>query len=131
MDKEILYLNNSLVNSLLAQHNGGLVSGVSSEESSGKAKTKGNTTGGKISTDVSAEASAGLGKILSRFDANIKGDIGGETSLKSTRETALSEGQKDIINKQFHDYSLNILLDDLAGALKDNLNVTEIGDIIQ
>ncbi|MDG2544928.1 hypothetical protein [Lactiplantibacillus plantarum] len=34
MDKEILYLNNNLVNSLLAQHNKGLVSGISSEEAS-------------------------------------------------------------------------------------------------
>jgi len=131
MDKEILYLNNNLVNSLLAQHNGGLVSIVSSEDSSSKKMTKGNEVGGEISTRVGVDASAGLGKILSHFDASVNGELTAKEDGHINRSNELSEGQKDIINKTFHDYSLTILLEDQAKSLKTDVDSAQIGEIVK
>lgn len=129
-EKEILYLNTNLVNSLLSQHNGGLIAGVNTETSTDKKMKKETRVGGKNSATVGAEASAGLGKILSKFNATVDGEFTGEMNGDRTRGKELSEGQKDIINKTFHDYSLNILLNDLDTIIKKEISKTEIGDLV-
>lgn len=130
-EKAILYLNTNLVNSLLSQHNGGLVSGVNTENSTNKKMQNSSKTGGKNSATIGTEASAGLGKFLSSFDASVNGKMTGEVNGEKTRGKELSEGQKDIINKTFHDYSLNILLEDLSDIIKSTIDNTEIGDLVQ
>lgn len=130
-EKAILYLNTNLVNSLLSQHNGGLVSGVNTENSTNKKMHNSSKTGGKTSATVGAEASAGLGKLLSSFNASVDGKIMGEIDGEKARSKELSEGQKDIINKTFHDYSLNILLEDLSDMIKSTIDDTKIGDLVQ
>lgn len=131
MDKEILYLNNNLVNSLLAQHNKGLVSGISSEEASQNTMSKENEIGGSIGTKAGVDASAGLGKILSHFDANVNGELQAGQSGSTQRRKELSESQRDIINTTFHDYTLELLIKDQESAIMDNIPGTSIGDIIQ
>lgn len=97
------------MNSTLAQLNQGLITSYASEENSSEtlsethnsSMTKKSTLGGKLVLN----ANFGFDKLESE-----------QTSK------AILEGQRDILNKAFHDYALQILIDDLESKdlIKEN-----------
>ncbi|MCG5026830.1 hypothetical protein MAH48_14570, partial [Anoxybacillus flavithermus] len=114
--KEIIYLNTEIMNSLIAQLDKGITTYYSLEQTIQETNTEtSQTTRGKAA-GFNGTVQSGTGNLLSNvslsFGANISGN-GNETNGSSR---ALLEGQRDLLNKAFHDYALNILLQ----LLKEN-----------
>ncbi|KJE27926.1 hypothetical protein LG52_3891 [Geobacillus kaustophilus] len=114
--KEIIYLNTEIMNSLIAQLDKGITTYYSLEQTIQETNTEtSQTTRGKAA-GFNGTVQSGTGSLLSNvslsFGANISGN-GNETNGSSR---ALLEGQRDLLNKAFHDYALNILLQ----LLKEN-----------
>lgn len=110
--KEIIYLDTNLVNSMLAQLNEGLVQSYSEELSTQEGntdtrqdtkKSSGSFTGG-VKIDTGLLPGGGL-------ELRANKSSGGDTA--EIISTTFLDGQKDILNKAFHDYSLNILIEEL------------------
>lgn len=110
--KEIIYLDTEIINSMLAQLDEGIINSFTleniSQETQGEevqsgrgkeAKLKGNVT---LSTGILPGGSIKFGTDL--------GNSGTETEKYSS---SILEGQKDILNKAFHDHALEILLNKL------------------
>lgn len=128
--KEIIYLDTDSMNSLLAQLGQGLIDNYAVEESAA------TTEGSSSSTDLGVEGG---------FKAGVKVDTGafpggsmdfgfnsgGAETEGEINSKEVTEGQRDLLNKRFHDYSLDILIMKLkqADLIKEN-NIQE-GDIIQ
>lgn len=110
--KEIIYLDTDIMNSMLAQLDEGLINSfvLESSEQEGVSETAATSLTKKAGLKAGGKLSTGLfpGGELS-FGANI-GNDNGET--ESTSKTML-EGQKDILNKAFHDYALEVLIQKL------------------
>lgn len=106
--KEIIYLDTNMLNSMLAQLDEGIINSFSMEENSQESETEEQrTTRGKnaglkghikLSTGIFPGGEVLLG---SKLDNN------GNESFAGSR--TILEGQKDILNKAFHDYALDIL----------------------
>lgn len=128
--KEIIYLDTEIMNSLLAQLDQGIVDNYAIEESS--------------ATSEASSTSSDLG-VQHGFNAGIKFDTGalpggaasfgfnsgGKENEGQINSVEVTEGQKDLLNKQFHDYSLDILMMKLNS--KDLIKHEDIeeGDLIQ
>lgn len=110
--KEIIYLDTEIMNSMLAQLDEGLVNSFSlentSQETNGETTQSTRTSSGGLNARV--KVSTG---ILPGGSLNFGGrkDAGGSESEGYT--TTFLEGQKDILNKAFHDHALNILINKL------------------
>lgn len=127
--KEIIYLDTEIMNSMLAQLDEGLVNSYtlesSNQETSGETtqttrfSSGGLTAGVKVSTGFLPGGSLNFGS---------KKDSGGNESESYT--TTILEGQKDILNKAFHDHALNILIDKLKvrNLINTDTNLKE-GDL--
>jgi len=111
--KEFIYLDTDLMNSMLAQLDEGLVNNFSIETSdqetnsnstqSTSGKNSGLTASIKVGTGLFPGGSLGAGASL--------GNNGSESENYSR---TILEGQKDILNKAFHDYALELLIDKLV-----------------
>lgn len=128
--KEIIYLDTEIMNSLLAQLDQGITSSYSNEQTNQTSEGVANqsSVGKKSGIDASIKMSSGAlpgGEI--GFGSSI-GSSDGETETSSRRFT---EGQRDLLNKKFHDYSLDILINKLKDnelLINDELNE---GDLIE
>lgn len=128
--KEIIYLDTEIINSMLAQLDEGLVNSFTLESSSQETQGQDSqsTIGKSAGLNTRLKLSTGIfpgGSI--NFGAN-----SGENGVESERiSTTMLEGQKDILNKAFHDYALEILHDKLLqqNLLKDIQNAVE-GDLL-
>lgn len=104
--KEIIYLDTDLTNSLLAQLDQGLITSFSAEQNSQEGLTEGQQS--SFAKQGTVKGGVHLGGLL--FG---KTGIDGQVTTTATETTSDSrtflEGEKDILNKAFHDYSLNIL----------------------
>ncbi|MBY0222741.1 MULTISPECIES: DUF6414 family protein [Sporosarcina] len=122
--KEIIYLDTEIMNSLLAQLDEGLVHSFTLENSgeeteseeiqTTRGKESGITAGVKVSTGMLPGGEFSLGTNL--------GNSGEEANNYSK---TILEGQKDILNKAFHDYSLDLLIKKLT----ENDLLTENGKL--
>lgn len=107
--KEIIYLDTDIMNSLLAQLDQGVISSISHEQSSQlnegeevkSSKTKKSRLGGGLKVNSGA---------LPGGELHLKADLGNGGDEEESYSRGILEGQRDILNKAFHDYSLNILL---------------------
>ncbi|MEF3330615.1 DUF6414 family protein [Oceanobacillus oncorhynchi] len=117
--KEIIYLDTDIMNSLLAQLEQGISSSFTQEKSNQLTESSTVTSYSEQKGEFGASA-LGLKGLSSSSDSE------SETSSKG-----FTEGQKDLMNKEFHDYSLNRLISKLKESelIKDN-NLIE-GDIIE
>jgi len=95
--KEIIYLDTELMNSMLAQIDEGLITSFSAEESIQENETEG------LHKTRSKNAKVGY----------LGFGIGGERRKMELESKTMLEGQKDILNKTFDDYALDILSDKL------------------
>jgi hypothetical protein len=129
--KEIIYLDTELMNSMLAQLDEGLINSFVLEhlnqevETSGQQTTRGKGAGfsGNVSVGTGALPGGKLG-----FGANI-----GNTGNESTNEsTSFLESEKDILNKAFHDYALEILISKLKqiNELTEEKSNLKQGDLL-
>ncbi|HDR8171982.1 TPA: hypothetical protein QC096_006186 [Bacillus thuringiensis] len=108
--KEIIYLDTDLMNSMLAQLEKGLITSYSAEQNSQENLTEGQQSrhGKKASINGSLQignsifAKAGIGSSV------------GTDGMEITQESrSFLEGEKDILNKAFHDYALDVLQEKL------------------
>ncbi|MBM7607538.1 hypothetical protein JOD29_000782 [Lysinibacillus composti] len=113
--KEIIYLDTEIMNSMLAQLDQGLVNNFSMEssnqETTGEATQSTRHSSGGLTAGVKVSSGFLPG---GSFQLGGKSDAGGNESESYT--TTFLEGQKDILNKAFHDHALNILI----SKLEDN-----------
>ncbi|MDY7044025.1 hypothetical protein RVS70_07375 [Virgibacillus sp. M23] len=129
--KEIIYLDTESVNSLLAQLDQGVTNEFTVEEATSVSHASSSTT--DLGMDNSFEGGMKLDTgMLPGGALNFKfkrGDSENEGEISSVQVT---DGQRDLLNKQFHDYSLDILIYKLRkeNLIKDSNNIKE-GDIIQ
>lgn len=121
--KEIIYLDTDIINSLLAQLEQGIVNNYAVEETTATSESSGSSTDSGVDSGLETAVNLGLAKF------NLKNDSRENESQISSVE--VTEGQKDLLNKQFHDYSLDILMNKLN---KENLikeKDFQEGDLIQ
>ncbi|WP_079709962.1 DUF6414 family protein [Paraliobacillus ryukyuensis] len=110
--KEILYLNTELMNSLLAQLSRGLIKNFSQEQSNQETQTEGQQSTIGEKAGVSGQVRIGTGWFPGA-DFSLNGRINDEGTESNTESRSFLEGQKDILNKEFHDYALEILVEQL------------------
>ena len=129
--KEIIYLDTESVNSLLAQLDQGVTNEFMIEEGSSISRSSTQTTDlgmdggveGGIKLDTGMFPGGSLNFNVRRGDRQNEGEI---SSVQVT------DGQKDLLNKQFHDYSLDILIHKLRKRkLVNDTDEIKEGDIIQ
>ena len=106
--KEIIYLDTELMNSMLAQLDNGLITNFSSEQSSQEGETEGQQSLRGENAGVNAGAKIGTGSIPG-FNVSIGANLGSQGSESTNSSRSFLEGQKDILNKRFDDYALEIL----------------------
>ncbi|MDO6849226.1 hypothetical protein Q4S57_14795 [Priestia megaterium] len=127
--KDIIYLDTEIMNSMLAQLNNGLITNFSSEQSSQESETEGQQSLRGESAGLNAGAKVGTGA-LGGFNLNIGAKIGSQGTESSNTSRSFLEGEKDILNKTFDDYALDVLENKLVedDLLKHGPNFTE-GDL--
>lgn len=110
--KEIIYLDTDIMNSMLAQLDEGLINSFSLEQSNQESES--------AEQQSSRGKNAGLnGSIIAGSDLfGGKLQLGaslGNNGNESTREThTMLDGQKDVLNKAFHDHALEVLTSKLV-----------------
>ncbi|MFE6167047.1 hypothetical protein ACFVP8_04115 [Viridibacillus arvi] len=106
--KEIIYLDTNIMNSMLAQLDQGIVNSFSLENSDQEEVTESSnsTSGLKAAVEAGVKLSTG---ILPGGSVTLKGNGGGNKTESEGVSKTFSEGQKDILNKAFHDYALEVL----------------------
>lgn len=127
--KEIIYLDTDLMNSILAQLDEGLINSFSLEQSNQESETEGQQSARGKSAGVDAQISADTG-FFGGGGVKIGAKLGGNGSESTNESKTILEGQKDILNKAFHDYALDILLNKLieSDSIKDK-NLLLEGDL--
>ncbi|MCR9038525.1 hypothetical protein QRX25_09930 [Bacillus sp. L381] len=120
--KEILYLDTELMNSNLAQLDQGLTTDISHHSDSQKTESDGS--------NYSNRKNAELGARLGIVSLNVNGKLGADAQEGFHEGRSFLEGEKDILNKSFHDYSLSLLMDKLTeeGLLKETDSDLKEGD---
>lgn len=107
--KEIIYMDTNIINSMLAQLDEGLINNFtlesSSQETNGETTQSTRNSNGQLNADIKVSTGILPGGSL-KFGAR-KGSGGTESELYTT---SILEGQKDILNKAFHDHTLEILI---------------------
>jgi hypothetical protein len=106
--KEIIYLDTDLMNSMLAQLDEGLINNFSLEQWDQTIETEGQQSSRGKNAGLNGSFQTGTGSIPGmnlNFGANI-GNTGNETVHESR---SILDSQKDILNKAFHDYALDVL----------------------
>ena len=113
--KDIIYLDETLLNSSLAQYEKGLVKGLSSESGTDTTNTINKTS----ETTGGLDGLFGLGVI-------------GTHSTSDLLENSATESQKEIINVIVHDHAIDILISyiDKSSMLKKDIITSIEGDFV-
>lgn len=114
MTKNIIYLDTELLNSTIAQIEGGVVTG--------KTKTLENNETTTNQTGLSGNISAKFKVPFAELGAETGGSTGGGNSVTTA--------ESDLYSTIFHDFSLDVLLDDLFGLIKSEEKDFNIGDFV-
>lgn len=110
--KEILYLDTDNMNSLLAQLDQGIINDYTLEETT--QTSQGTTAQSALGTEFGTKAGLSLDTgFLPGGGLNFSVNAGGNESESEISSYKIIEGQRDLLNKKFHDYALNILLNKL------------------
>lgn len=120
--KEIIYLDTNIMNSMLAQLDEGLINSFSLEQSDQEmeGEVSQSTRGKKAGLTGGIGVNTGM---LPGGSLNFKGSIGNSGNESESYSKTILEGQKDILNKAFHDHALNLLTQKLTDF--DLLNETD------
>lgn len=127
--KEIIYLDTEIINSMLAQLDEGIVNSFTLENSS--QETQGEETQSSFGKNAGISARIKLSTGFLPGGSATFGGNSGQNGIESEKiSTTMLEGQKDILNKAFHDYSLEILITKLnEHGLLNSTDLKE-GDIL-
>ncbi|MBT2682239.1 hypothetical protein [Bacillus sp. ISL-37] len=117
--KEIIYLDTDIMNSMLAQLDEGLVNSFSSEEASQNSETEGQQSNRGKNAGLRGRLSVNTG-FLPGGSVSLDGSVGNSGNESTHQSRTILEGQKDVLNKAFHDYALEVLTEKLL--VKDLLN---------
>lgn len=124
--KEIIYLDTNIMNSMLAQLDEGLINNFSLEQSD--QETEGESIG--TLRGKKAGISGGLSVDTGMFPGGalkVNGSLGNSGNESESYSRTILEGQKDILNKAFHDYALELLTQKLI----ENDLLNETVDLIE
>lgn len=127
--KEIVYLDTDLMNSMLAQLEEGLITTISLEQNSQESETEGQQTTRGKNAGLNGQVKVGTG-IFPGGELRLGASLGNNGNESTNESRTILEGQKDILNKAFHDYALEILIQRLedSGRLKTGDDLKE-GDL--
>ncbi|MEH7342192.1 DUF6414 family protein, partial [Priestia megaterium] len=127
--KEIIYLDTELMNSMLAQLENGLIMSFSAEQNNQQTESVGQQSARGEKAGLSAAAKFGTGP-LGGINLSLGGNYGAEGRETESTSRSFLEGEKDILNKTFDDYALDILSEKLVEGdlLKHGPNFQE-GDL--
>jgi hypothetical protein len=128
--KEIIYLNTDIMNSMLAQLEEGLIVNYALEQNTQESETEGQQSIRGKRAGFSGQVKAGTGA-LPGGTLQVGANFGNDGSESSNESRTILEGQKDILNKAFHDYTLELLTNKLVEndlLTHDEENVKE-GDL--
>lgn len=114
--KEIIYLNTEIMNSLIAQLDKGVTLNYSLEQTAQESNTEtSQITRGKVA-GFNGTFQTSASNLLSSMNLSFGANISRNGNEITGGSRTLLEGQKDLLNKAFHDYALDILLQ----LLEDN-----------
>ncbi|PAF34001.1 hypothetical protein CHH69_18170, partial [Terribacillus saccharophilus] len=124
--KEIIYLDVDTMNSMLAQLGEGLVTDFSLENQAQSSETAGQTSGTQKQSGIGGSAQADTGAAPGGR-LRLSGKLGSVRTEETDSSSTFLEGQRDILNKAFHDYALDVLLEKLVEneLLVDDQNMRE------
>lgn len=127
--KEIIYLDTDLMNSMLAQLDEGLVNSFSLEEASQDLETEGQQSTRGKNAGLRGRLSVNTG-FLPGGSVSLDGSVGNSGNETTHESRTILEGQKDVLNKAFHDYALEVLSEKLLDKdlLSHEMDLME-GDI--
>jgi hypothetical protein len=111
--KEIIYLDTDLMNSMLAQLDEGLINSFSFEEAKQESETEGQQTLHGKNAGLRGSLKIGTG-ILPGGSLRLDGTLGNNSNESTSESRSFLEGQKDILNKAFHDHALDVLTQKLV-----------------
>ncbi|HDR4532626.1 MULTISPECIES: DUF6414 family protein [Bacillus cereus group] len=109
--KEIIYLDTDLTNSILAQLDNGLIMSYSAEQNTQEGLTEGQQSSRGERDTLKGGLQVG-GMIFGK--AGLDGQVTTTTHEGTSDSRTFLEGEKDILNKAFHDYALDVLEEKLV-----------------
>lgn len=110
--KEILYYDEETLNSVLSQFGQGIIKSLQFEQNEISSDSLTTVEDGKIDSGLSMSLKLSSGS-LPGGEINLGGKFGGQTGVSYGSSQTLSEGQRDVIEKIFHDHALDLLLEKL------------------
>ncbi|MGG0718733.1 hypothetical protein ABE096_14215 [Robertmurraya massiliosenegalensis] len=111
--KEIIYLDTDLMNSMLAQLDEGLIKSFSLEQWDQEVLTAGQQSARGKSAGVNGSLSTGTGAVPG-FNLNFGANLGNNGNEMKHDSRSILDSQKDILNKAFHDFALDLLIKKLT-----------------
>lgn len=111
--KEYIYVNQQLINSLLAQLDGGITSSIRNESASGEQDTQTKSDG--------IELTAGVRALI---NVSVKGDG------KDVISNQLSKSQSELVDTVLDDFSIDLLLEKMADQISSDVLTTKEGDFV-
>lgn len=127
--KEILYLDTDIMNSMLAQLDEGLINTFSMENTEQEVETLATTSTTSKGAGIKGQVKLSTG-MFPGGDIQLGSDLKGSGSTSEASSKSMLDGQKDIINKAFHDYALEVLINKLhENELIGDLENLKEGDI--
>lgn len=124
--KEIIYLDTNQMNSMLAQLDEGIINSFSMEQSNQEAETEGQQSTRGKSAGIQGGASVGTG-LFPGGGLNLKASLGNNGNESTSESRTILEGQKDVLNKAFHDHSLEVL----TSKLIENQLLSDERDLVE
>lgn len=115
--KEIIYLDTEIMNSILSQMDEGIINDFTEELQKQKTEVDNSQSVTKEHTDLKGSLFFGIARFLSSIGVTEEALTGASLSML--------EGQKDVLNKAFHDHALNILIQ----KLEEEKLIKELDDI--
>ena len=106
--KEIIYLDTEIMNSMLAQLDEGIVNSFTLEQSNQESETEGQQTIRGKSAGLSGSLNVNSG-FFPGGGLSLGASLGDSGNESTSEARTILEGQKDILNKAFHDYALELL----------------------
>lgn len=127
--KEIIYLDVEMMNSMLAQLDEGLINSFALESSEQENVAKVATSSASKNPEINGGIKLSTG-FLPGGSLQFGSKLGASNIESESVSNTMLEGQKDILNKAFHDYALDLLINKLQEnqLIIDNHNLEE-GDI--
>lgn len=106
--KEIIYLDTDLINSMLAQLDEGIINSFSIESNVQESESEGVQSSRGKNAGLKGQFKLGTG-ILPGGELTLGSNLGSSGNETTVGSKTFLEGEKDILNKAFHDFTLDIL----------------------